>query len=117
MVNIKHTRVVLAALTASLAPAVAAHAAPVLASGVEPAADLKPTATAYVVTNSTPIYRMPHYASDQETGQELKRGERPQILGEANMGLYLLVGQGGRGVGYVPRSLLCPTTVCSDVKS
>ncbi len=102
---------------ACLLPAIAvAQASPILAPGVERAPDLKPVSTQFVVTNGTPIFRTPSYATDQETGQTLKRGERPQILGEANMGSYLLVGRDGRGVGYVPRGLLCPTAVCRDVK-
>ncbi len=118
MTKTKYSRALVSALAAaSLAPAIAAaQAAPALAPGVERAPDLKPVTTQYVVTNGTPIYRTPSYAPDQETGQALKRGEHPQILGEANMGGYLLVGRGGRGVGYVPRSLLCPTALCGDVK-
>ncbi len=93
-----------------------AQSVPVLAPGVERVPDLKPVSTPYVVTNGTPVFRTPNYAPNEETGQELKRGERPHILGEANMGLYLLVGRDCRGVGYVPRSILCPAAVCSDIR-
>ena len=91
-------------------------ATPPLAPGVTPAADLSAPATRYVVANSTPIYRTPAYDPSQETGATLKRGEHPQILGEANMGGYLLVGRGGKGIGYVSRALMCPEKLCPDIK-
>ena len=100
---------------ASAASALAADA-PALANGVEPAKDLKPASTRYVVTNATPLYRAPAYDPEGQTGQMLARGERPQILGEANMGAFLLVGRDGRGVGYVPRSLVCPVDLCPNVE-
>ncbi|MGZ3275586.1 MAG: hypothetical protein ACXU82_01195 [Caulobacteraceae bacterium] len=89
---------------------------PPLAPGVEPAQDFAPARAPYVVTNPTPLYRSPAYGKDNTTGETLQRGSRPEILGEANAGLYLLVGRGGRGVGYAPRSLLCPVALCPAVK-
>ena len=105
-----------AGLLAVGAAPVPARAAPVLAPGVEPAADLTLSSTQYVVANDTPVYRAARYDPTQMTGQSLTRGERPRILGEANMGLYLLVGRDGKGIGYVPRSLLCPVDLCPDLK-
>ncbi|HEX5263478.1 MAG TPA: hypothetical protein VFW13_08125 [Phenylobacterium sp.] len=95
---------------------VAAASSPPLAAGVQPASDFTPTHAAYVVTNSTPLYRSPAYGSDNTTGDTLVRGARPQVLGEANASLYLLVGRAGQGVGYAPRSLLCPVDLCPDVR-
>ena len=64
----------------------------------------------------SPLYRAPAYDPAQQTGEDLKRGERPQVLAEANQGLYLLIGRNGRGVGYAPRALLCPASVRRDIK-
>ena len=89
---------------------------PPLAPGIQSAQDFTPTRTAYVVTNATPLYRSPAYGADNTTGEALRRGARPQILGDANAGLYLLVGRDGRGVGYAPRDLLCPAELCPTVK-
>ncbi len=106
-----------AGLCALAAPSlVGAAASPPLAAGVQPAPDFSPTHAAYVVTNATLLYRSPAYDSDNVTGETLQRGARPQILGEANAGLYLLVGRGGQGVGYAPRSLLCPIDLCPEVR-
>ena len=95
----------------------AAFTDPPLAAGVQPAKDLTAPTAAYVVANGTPLYRVPAYDPAQQTGESLKRGERPQVLAEANQGLYLLIGRNGRGVGYAPRALLCPAKVCPDTKS
>ena len=98
------------------APAlVDAAESPPLAPGVQPAKDFSPTRTAYVVTNATPLFRSPAYGAENTTGDSLQRGARPQILGEANAGLYLLVGRSGQGIGYAPRSLLCPIDLCPGV--
>ena len=104
-----------AGVLAAIAEPVCAQPPPRLAPGVEAAKDLVAPKTRYVVTNGTPIYRTPAYAPGQETGQELKRGDHPQILGETNMGGDLLVGRNGVGVGYVPRGLLCPVNLCPNV--
>ncbi len=107
----------LAGLCALTAPAtVGAAPSPPLAPGVQSVGDFTPTRTAYVVTNATPLFRSPAYGSDNVTGETLVRGARPQILGEADAGLYLLVGRNGKGVGYAPRSLLCPVDLCPDVR-
>jgi hypothetical protein len=89
---------------------------PPLAAGIRPAADWAAPKTSYVVANSTALYRAPVYDPAEDTGLALRRGERPQVLAEANQGLWLLVGRGGRGVGYAPRSLLCPTDLCPNIK-
>jgi hypothetical protein len=119
--TIKHThRAVyagVAGLCALAAPgSVDAANLPPLAPGIQPAQDFSPTHSAYVVTNATPLYHSPAYGSDNTTGESLQRGARPQILGEANAGLYLLVGRAGQGIGYAPRSLLCPVELCPEVR-
>ena len=107
---------VLAGLAAAAAPSVVeAASAPPLAPGVQSAQDFTPSAKAYVVMNTTPLYRSPAYGADNTTGESLARGARPQVLGEANAGLYVLVGRAGQGIGYAPRSLLCPVDVCREV--
>ena len=95
----------------------AAFADPPLATGLQPAKDWTAPKADYVVANGTPLYRVPAYDPAQETGESLKRGERPQVLAEANQGLYLLIGRNGRGVGYAPRALLCPASACPNIKS
>ena len=103
-----------AALALSVPPTAAASPSrpPPLAVGVEAAADWQPTAETYVVANETPVFKTPSYSADQETGVVLKRGENPQVLGQANSGLWLLIGRAGKGIGYAPRSLLCPANLC-----
>jgi hypothetical protein len=109
---------VVAGLCVAATPAlVSAATSPPLAPGIQAAPDFSPTRATYVVTNGTPLYRSPAYGAENTTGQSLQRGARPQILGEANAGLYLLVGRAGQGVGYAPRSLLCPVDLCPEVRS
>ena len=120
--NIKHTLPAICASVAGLyalaAPGlVEAASSPPLAAGVQSAPDFSPNHATYVVANATPLYRSPAYGSDNTTGETLQRGARPQILGEANAGLYVLVGRAGQGVGYAPRSLLCPVDLCPDIKA
>lgn len=109
---------VAASLIAAAATTALAGAAPApsLAPGIEAAKDLAPSSTAYVVTNTTTLYKGPQYDPNGQTGEEVKRGERLQILGEAGMGGFLLVAKGGKGVGYVPRSLVCPVNLCPNVQ-
>lgn len=107
---------VAAALSLLTAAAAVAAPAPALAPGVEAAKDLAPATTAYVVTNATPVYRTPQYDPEKATGETIPRGQRLQVLGEANMGAFLLVGRDGKGVGYVPRSLVCPVNLCPNVQ-
>jgi hypothetical protein len=112
---------VLAAGLTSAAAVLPAHsqgsaAPPRLAAGVQPATDWAAPKTAYVVVNGTELFRTPAYDPSQQTGETLKRGERPQILAEANQGLWLLVGRNGQGIGYASRSLLCPVDLCRDIK-
>ena len=94
----------------------AGYAGPPLADGVQPAQDWARPKTAYVVASDTPLYRVAGYDPAQQTGETLKRGQRPQVLAEANQGLYLLIGRNGQGVGYAPRGLLCPAAVCREIK-
>ena len=95
--------------------AVAAQAQP-LAANVQKAAQIDPPKTRYVVVNDTPLYSVATYDPDKLTGGTLKRGERPEVLGEASGGLWILIGKGGTGIGYASRSLLCPVDVCPGIK-
>ncbi len=69
------------------------------------------------LVDATLLYRGPAYGLDNATGETLQRDALPQILGEANPGLYLPVGRGGQGVDYAPRSLLCPVEGCPEVRA
>lgn len=110
---------------ALLAAAAALMAGPALAQVVHP--KLAPGVTAapayvapkgdYVVTNGARLFKQPAWLPGTETGVELKRGEHPQVLGETDEGLWLLIGRNGQGIGYASRSLLCPAKTCTDVKS
>ncbi|OYX34715.1 MAG: hypothetical protein B7Y99_04990 [Caulobacterales bacterium 32-69-10] len=104
------------ALLAATSASAAVATAPPLAPGVELAKDLTPSTTQYVVTNTTPVYRAAQYDPAQQTGLTVERGERLQTLGETTMGAFLLIGRNGTGVGYVPRSLVCPVNLCTDVQ-
>jgi hypothetical protein len=110
---------------ALLAAASALMASPALAQVVHP--KLGPGVTAapayvapkgdYVVTNGARLFKQPAWLPGTETGVELKRGEHPQVLGETDEGLWLLIGKDGQGIGYASRSLLCPAKTCTDVKT
>lgn len=89
---------------------------PELAAGIQSAPDYSPPQGPYVVANGTPLYKQPAYIPGGETSVTLKRGERPTILAEGQQGLWLLVGQNGRGIGWAPRSLLCPVKLCPSIK-
>jgi hypothetical protein len=108
-------RPAITAAVASLAAA-AAQAQP-LAPNVQKAAQIDPPKTRYVVVEDTLLYRVPTYDPDKTTGETLKRGQRPEVLGEASDGLWILIGKGGTGIGYASRSLLCPVDLCPDIKS
>ncbi len=110
--------ILLAPVAASPAGAQPAFASTLrLAPNVQPANDLVPPKTKYVVANEAQIYRTPVYNPDQATGEVVRRGERPEVLGEANGGNSLLIGRNGQGVGYVSRGLMCPADLCPDIRS
>lgn len=101
--------------TAALAQDQIAH--PTLAPGIaKQPAYIKPQGQ-YVVTNGTPLYKQPYWTPGSETGVELKRGDRPDVIAETDEGLWLLIGKNGQGIGYAPRSLMCPVKLCPSVKS
>lgn len=107
----------LAAVAAFLAtPVLAQVVHPALAAGVAVAPAYVAPRGSYLVANGTPLYRQPVWMPGAETGVELKRGEHPQVLAETDEGLWLLIGRDGQGIGYAPRSLLCPVKACPDVK-
>lgn len=100
------------------APALAQPAVhPALAPGVQAAPQYVQPQGDYVVTNPTPLYKQPVYMSGTETGVELKRGEHPKVLAETDGGLWLLIGKDGKGIGYAPRSLMCPAKLCPGITS
>ena len=104
--------------TLCFAAAAAFLAAPALATGVMAAPQYIPAQGDYVVTNATPLYQQPVYRSGTETGVTLTRGEHPKVLAETDGGLWLLIGgSNGKGIGYAPRSLMCPAKLCPGVKS
>lgn len=98
------------------APALAQVVHPTIAPGVVAAPAYVAPRGDYVVTNGTPLYKQPDWLPGTETGVELTRGQHPQVLAETDEGLWLLIGRNGQGIGYAPRSLLCPAKVCTDVK-
>jgi hypothetical protein len=117
---IRNTTLCLAAAAALLAAPALAQTAPhpALATGVMPAPQYIPAQGDYVVTNDTPLYQQPVYRSGTETGVTLKRGEHPKVLAETDGGLWLLIGgSNGKGIGYAPRSLMCPAKLCPGLKS
>jgi hypothetical protein len=117
MIRITVTGLAAAALLTA-APALAQTAVhPVLATGVMPAPQYIPAQGDYVVTNATPLYRQPVFRSGTETGVALQRGEHPKVLAETDGGLWLLIGKDGKGIGYAPRSLMCPAKLCPGLRS
>ena len=108
-------RSVIAAAALAALLAAAAQAQP-LAANVQKAAQIDPPKAAYVVVGDTPLYSVAAYDPDKMTGESLKRGQRPQVLGEASGGLWILIGKGGAGIGYASRSLLCPANLCPDIR-
>lgn len=90
---------------------------PQLAPGIQAAPQYVAPEGDFVVANGTPLYKQPVYMADTETGVELKRGERPKVLAETDGGLWLLIGKDGKGVGYAPRSLMCPVKLCPNIRS
>ena len=65
-----------------------------------------PAAT-YVVANPTSVFANHFYFDSKVTG-ELKRGERVEALAKVKGYDWVLVGKNGRGIGYVPISMLAP---------
>lgn len=106
-----------AAAALMAAPALAQAVKPTLAPGIQAAPQYSAPQGAYVVTNGTPLFKQPAYLPGTETGAELMRGERPTVLAEAQGGLWLLIGKDGKGIGYAPRSLMCPAKLCPGVRS
>lgn len=114
----KFQRVLLAAGAALLAtPVMAQVVHPKLAPGVTPAPAYVAPRDDYVVANGARLFKQPAWMPGSETGVELKRGDRPKVLGETDERLWLLIGRDGQGIGYASRSLLCPVKGCPDIKS
>jgi hypothetical protein len=114
----KPKMVLLAAGAAMLAtPVLAQVVHPKLAPGVVAAPAFVAPRDAYVVANGARLFKQPAWIPGTETGVELKRGDRPKVLGETDEGLWLLIGRDGQGIGYASRSMLCPAKACPDIKS
>jgi surface antigen len=79
-----------------------------LASGVQLASAYEPSAPQYAVTTTTSVRAAPSTRSGV-TGR-LRRGERFQALGRVRGRAWILVGQNGLGVGYVPTSVARPVS-------
>lgn len=79
-----------------------------LANGVQLASAYEPTAPQYSVTASTYVRAAPTTRSGV-TGR-LRRGERVQALGRVRGRSWVLVGQNGLGVGYVPTTVARPVS-------
>ena len=106
-----------AAVTALAVCGAAYGQTPAYAPGVQPAPDLTPAKTPYVVANELTLYKVPAYDPDKVTGITLKRGDRPEVLGEANRGTWILVGKDHKGIGYASRGLMCPQSACANLRS
>ena len=103
-------------LAAALTAGAAHGAAPFgeglrLAQGVERAPLERPKSTAYVTSIESSIFKRPSFAAET-TGLNLKLGDRIGAIAETDEGRWVLVARGGQGIGYVARSMLCPTTLC-----
>jgi uncharacterized protein YgiM (DUF1202 family) len=78
-----------------------------LAPGVVKASGYEtPSASGYIVANSTSIYSE-HVLYSAVTG-ELKRGEKVPIVAKVKGWDWVLVGKDGVGIGYVPTSMVSP---------
>lgn len=81
---------------------------PKLAPGVKPqASGYESTTTKYVVGNPTPIFSDITFTASQ-TGQLDKLNEPVNVLAQVKNWDWVLVGQNGEGIGYVPTDLLKP---------
>ena len=96
----------LALMLAPAAPALAQGAAPKLAPGVATSSDFTAPSESYVAAVDSPLF-----ADRNVYGKvvgAVKRGEKLNVLAEAQDHDWLLIGRKGVGVGYLPRSLATP---------
>ena len=77
-----------------------------LADGVTRMSAYETPKAKYVVANSTPIFADVRWAS-KVTGH-LERGEQVSVLAVPKQWDWLLVGQNGVGIGYIPRGVVAP---------
>ena len=63
--------------------------------------------TEYIVANPTNVFNN-HFVYDTEVVGEVGRGETVEVLGKVPGYEWLLIGQGGEPLGYVPISMLSP---------
>jgi hypothetical protein len=104
----------LGAFAAGALMTAAAHAADVAADSLKFGPDVvkamegyETPATDYIVANPTSVFSNHFYYGGKVTGS-LKRGEPVTALAKVKGYEWLLVGQNGTGIGYVPISMLSP---------
>jgi len=69
--------------------------------------NLEAVTTQYIVANPTNVFNN-HFVYDTEVVGEVDRGETVEVLGKVPGYEWLLIGQGGAPLGYVPISMLSP---------
>ncbi len=69
--------------------------------------NLEAVTTEYIVANPTNVFNN-HFVYDTEVVGEVDRGETVEVLGKVPGYEWLLIGQGGEPLGYVPISMLSP---------
>jgi hypothetical protein len=87
---------------------------PRLAAGVQTAPAYYTPAEPYVAAVDTPVY-LDMNVYGRPSGQELKRGQKVDVLAYTQQGHWLLVGRNGEGVGYVPRARVTPERYARDL--
>ena len=70
-----------------------------------------PKASSFVTSIQTPIFTTTSF-NQPATEARLQLGDPLQVLADTDEGRWVLVGRGGVGIGYVARSMICPTSVC-----
>lgn len=104
-----------AALGLAVLTAAPAQAAPdmKLAKGVARPADMAPAAETYVAAVDTPVFaKLDVYGP--KTGA-VKRGQKLDVLAEAQTHDWVLLGAKGVGVGWLPRSLVTPQKYAAQI--
>jgi hypothetical protein len=98
----------------ALAPAALAQTpSPRLAPGVMTAPDYAPPAEPYVAAANSPLYA--GFNVDGPTTGKVDFRQDLHVLAEAHDHLWLLVGKGGVGIGYLPRGLATPARYASEL--
>jgi hypothetical protein len=69
--------------------------------------NLEAVTTEYIVANPTNVFNN-HFVYDTEVVGEIDRGETVEVLGKVPGYEWLLIGEAGEPLGYVPISMLAP---------